>query len=107
MQRFDSDRDGCLTYTDISEVFRPKNPALAKEFGQRMPMELQSSQMIGVKASQLIRKLFMSYVKIENHIENMKKELLKRPKFNIERAFSVLNMDGSDGGFDKISIDEL
>jgi hypothetical protein len=49
----------------------------------------------------------MSYVKIENHIENMKKELLKRPKFNIERAFSVLNMDGSDGGFDKISIEEL
>jgi EF-hand domain pair len=43
MNRFDSNRDGVLTYTDICDVFRPRNPALSKEFGQRMPMELQTS----------------------------------------------------------------
>lgn len=26
MKRFDSNRDGHLTYTDICDVFRPKNP---------------------------------------------------------------------------------
>lgn len=68
MNRFDSNRDGVLTYTDICDVFRPKNPALAREFGQRMPMELQTSQVISNKATKLIKKLFTSYVKVENHI---------------------------------------
>ena len=69
MTRFDSNKDGVLTYTDICDVFRPKNPALAREFGQRMPMELQTSSMISVKATKLIRKLFTAFVKIENHIQ--------------------------------------
>jgi hypothetical protein len=43
MARFDANKDGVLTYTDICDVFRPKNPSLAREFGQRMPMELQTS----------------------------------------------------------------
>jgi Ca2+-binding EF-hand superfamily protein len=84
MNRFDSDRDGILTYTDICDVFRPRNMALAREFGQRMPMELQTSQMISSKATKLIKKLFISFVKVENHIQVMKKHLVNRPKFNME-----------------------
>jgi Ca2+-binding EF-hand superfamily protein len=84
MNRFDSDRDGILTYTDICDVFRPRNMALAREFGQRMPMELQTSQMISSKATKLIKKLFISFVKVENHIQVMKKHLVSRPKFNME-----------------------
>ena len=40
MARIDANRDGVLSYTDICDVFRPRNPALAREFGSRMPMEL-------------------------------------------------------------------
>lgn len=107
MARFDSNRDGVLTYTDICDVFRPRNPELSKEFGQRMPMELQTSQMISVKATKLIKKLFTSYLKVENHIQGMKKQLLKRPKFDLETAFGILNMDGQKTGFDKIGVEEL
>jgi hypothetical protein len=68
MTRIDSNRDGVLTYTDICDVFRPRNQALAREFGQRMPMELQTSQMISVRATKLIKRLFTALLKVENHI---------------------------------------
>ena len=68
MARIDANRDGVLSYTDICDVFRPRNPALAREFGSRMPMELQTSSVISAKATKLIKKLFISIVKIENHI---------------------------------------
>jgi Ca2+-binding EF-hand superfamily protein len=107
MMRIDANRDGVLTYTDICDVFRPKNLALAREFGQRMPMELQTSQMISFKATKLIKKLFASFVKVENFIEDMKKSLLGRVNFDLAKAFSVLNMEGEKDGFDKISVEEL
>lgn len=107
MTRIDANRDGVLTYTDICDVFRPKNLALAREFGQRMPMELQTSQMISFKATKLIKKLFTSFVKVENYIQEMKQALLGRPNFNLTKAFSVLNMEGEKDGFDKISIEEV
>ncbi len=68
MARIDANRDGVLTYTDICDVFRPRNSALAREFGQRMPMELQTSSVISAKATKLIKKLFTSLVRVENHI---------------------------------------
>jgi EF-hand domain pair len=68
MARIDGNKDGYLTYTDICDVFRPRNLALSREFGQRMPMELQTSSVISAKATKLIKKLFISLVKVENHI---------------------------------------
>ena len=107
MARIDANRDGILTYTDICDVFRPRNPGLAREFGQRMPMELQTSSVISAKATKLIKKLFVSLVKVENHIQSLKKALLKRPNFNVETAFNILNMEGQEQGFDKLSIVEI
>ena len=72
-----------------------------------MPLELQTSQMISVKATKLLKKLFTSFVKVENHIEHMKKSLTKRPNFDLEQAFHVLNLDGVSRGFDKVSLEEL
>ena len=60
-----------------------------------------------MKATKLLKKLFMSFVKVENHIENMKKQLIKRPKFDMAAAFQVLNFDGLERGFDKVSIEEI
>jgi hypothetical protein len=107
MNRIDSNRDGVLTYTDISDVFRPKNNRLSREFGQRMPMELQTSQTISSKAGKLIKKLFLALLKVENHVLKMKRQLTKRPGFDVEQAFTVLNMDGLERGFDKISLAEI
>lgn len=33
MNRIDANKDGVLTYTDICDVFRPKNNRLSREFG--------------------------------------------------------------------------
>ena len=73
MNRIDSNKDGVLTYTDISDVFRPKNNRLSREFGQRMPMAMQSSQTISAKAGKIIKKLFLALLKVENHVLKMKK----------------------------------
>ena len=43
MKRFDTNRDRNLSYTDICDIFRPKNLELAKEFDKRMPYEMQIS----------------------------------------------------------------
>jgi Ca2+-binding EF-hand superfamily protein len=37
----------------------------------------------------------------------MKRSLLKRPNFDLQKAFDILNMDGQESGFDKISIEEV
>jgi hypothetical protein len=94
MARIDANRDGILTYTDICDVFRPRNPSLAREFGQRMPMELQTSSVISGKATKLIKKLFTTLVRVENHIQSLKKALLRRPDFDVDTAFNILNMEG-------------
>ena len=107
MSRIDANKDGVLTYTDICDVFRPKNNRLSREFGQRMPMELQTSQTISAKAGKLIKKLFLALLKVENHVLKMKRQLTKRPGFDVDKAFTVLNMDGLERGFDKISVAEI
>ena len=94
MARIDANRDGILTYTDICDVFRPRNPSLAREFGQRMPMELQTSSVISGKATKLIKKLFTTLVRVENHIQSVKKALLRRPDVDVDTAFNILNMEG-------------
>jgi hypothetical protein len=68
MNRIDANKDGVLTYTDICDVFRPKNSRLSREFGSRMPMELQTSQVISAKAAKLIKKLLLALLKVENHV---------------------------------------
>eukprot|EP00347_Sterkiella_histriomuscorum_P004011 403362091 len=103
MKRFDSNRDGHLTYTDICDVFRPKNIQLAREFDLRMPFDHQISNHLSQNSVKYITQLFSSLVQVESNIEIMKRQLNKRPDFNITEAFSVLNMDG----YKKVSQEDL
>ncbi|CDW82155.1 ef hand family protein [Stylonychia lemnae] len=103
LKRFDSNRDGHLTYTDICDVFRPKNLSLAREFDQRMPFDHQVSNYLAPDTMKYIAKLFKSYVSVESNIEKMKRQLARRPSFDIDDAFSVLNIDG----YKKVSLEDM
>lgn len=39
MKRYDNDRDGYLTYTDVCDIYKPKDPTLSKELERRMPFD--------------------------------------------------------------------
>lgn len=103
MKRFDPNRDGQLTYTDICDVFRPRNVQLAKEFDLRMPYDHQISNQLTQTAVNHITKVFQTLVKVENNIELMKKQLASRPNFDVSTAFRVLNKDG----YEKVSEEDL
>lgn len=69
LKRFDSNRDSHLSYTDISDIFRPRNKALANEFDNRLPFELQISERLSEPARHHINRLFMTIVQVENCVE--------------------------------------
>jgi Ca2+-binding EF-hand superfamily protein len=39
LKRYDHDRDGELTYTDIVDIYKPRDKALGREFERRLPFE--------------------------------------------------------------------
>ena len=39
LKRYDNDRDGELTYTDIVDMYKPRNVAMGKEFERRLPFD--------------------------------------------------------------------
>lgn len=43
LKRYDNDRDGLLTYTDICDIFKPRDPNLAMEFERRLPFDHKRS----------------------------------------------------------------
>jgi Ca2+-binding EF-hand superfamily protein len=43
VKRFDNDRDGMLTYTDICDIFMPRDPHLQQEFKRRLPFDHKRS----------------------------------------------------------------
>lgn len=87
LKRIDSNRDGYLTYTDIIDVFRPRNSKLAKEFDQRLPFEFQISQVLSDNTRIYVVKLFKTILRVEKHIEELRLQLVKRPNFNLKKAF--------------------
>ena len=39
IKRYDNDRDGLLSFTDICGIFKPRDPLLGKEFQRRLPYD--------------------------------------------------------------------
>jgi Ca2+-binding EF-hand superfamily protein len=39
LKRYDNDRDGLLTYTDICDIYKPRDLNLAQEFERRLPFD--------------------------------------------------------------------
>lgn len=39
IKRYDNDRDGYLTFTNIRDIFKPRDPHLSNEFKRRLPFD--------------------------------------------------------------------
>ena len=59
-----------------------------------MPFDHQISNRLSDETVGYIRQVFETIMKVEQNIERMKVLLAKRPLFNIQEAFSLLNMEG-------------
>lgn len=66
MKRYDNDRDGYITFTDICEIFKPKDPLLGKEFKTRSPFDHKSSEKnLSYKTLACLRTLFHKTLQVE------------------------------------------
>jgi len=76
LKRYDSDRDGEVTFSDICDIFKPKDPALAKEFQRRLPFDhKKSEQDLQYETKAYLRTLFHKTLQVEQNIELLKLEL--------------------------------
>ena len=44
MKRYDNDRDGQLTYKDICDIYKPRDPVLSAELDRRLPYDHKATE---------------------------------------------------------------
>ena len=44
MKRYDNDRDGELTYKDIVDIYKPRDPILSAELDRRLPFDHKATE---------------------------------------------------------------
>ena len=104
MKRYDNDRDGKITYTDICDIFKPREPTLAKELKTRLPFDHKSTEKnLSYQTLACLRTLFHKTLQVEQNIELLKCELHSRPDFNMSRAFESINRTNASGNENFIS----
>tara|TARA_B110000285_G_scaffold224584_1_gene281608 strand:+ start:559 stop:915 length:357 start_codon:yes stop_codon:yes gene_type:complete len=59
LKRYDNNRDGEFTYTDIVDMYKPRDLALGKEFERRLPFDhKRSDQSLSYETLTALRTLF-------------------------------------------------
>ena len=66
LKRYDNDRDGEFTYTDIVDLYKPRDQALGKEFERRLPYDhKRSDQTLSYETLTSLRTLFHKTLQVE------------------------------------------
>lgn len=92
IKRYDNDRDGLLTYTDICDIYKPRDPYLARDFERRLPFDhLRTGNQLSYETLQCLRTLFQKTLQTEQNVELLKLEFQKSPDFDLNQAFEVIN----------------
>ena len=108
LKRYDNDRDGLLTFTDIQDIFMPREPELKREFKRRLPFDhLRSGQELSYETLTQLRSLFHKTLQTEQNVELLKLEFQKSPDFDINQAFEVINRNNRAGNENFISKEEF
>lgn len=108
MKRYDNDRDGKMTYTDICDIYRPRDPTLAKELKTRLPFDHKSTEKnLSYSTLACLRTLFHKTLQVEQNIELLKSELHSRPDFDLSSAFKVINRTNKSANENFISQSEF
>jgi len=108
LKRYDSDRDGEVTFSDICDIFKPRDPALAKEFSRRLPFDHKKTEDdLSYETKACLRTLFHKTLQVEQNIELLKLELQRNPEFDLTRAFEVINRQNKSQNDNFISMHEF
>lgn len=108
IKRYDNDRDGLLSFTNIRDIFKPRDKHLSNEFKRRLPFDhKKQKQDLSLKTLNCLRTLFYKTLQVEINIENFKKAVQKRPDFDFSAAFETINRTNPTKNEDYISMEEF
>lgn len=108
MKRYDNDRDGQLTYKDICDIYKPRDPVLSAELDRRLPYDHKATEeQLSYQTLTLLRTLFHKTLQVEQNVELLKSELQGRPDFELSQAFEVINRTNKAANENYISIHEF
>lgn len=88
--RFDDDRDGLLSFTDIRNIFSPNDPSISGQFKKRLPDESQRSSGMSTKTRESMRHILQQVIRVERNIESFKKKIQQRQRFDLDAAFQAI-----------------
>lgn len=104
IKRFDSNRDGLLTYNEVCDIFKPKDVALGKQFLTRAKSGV--AKPIPASTLQQLNTLFMQTLSVELENEQTKETLHADPNFKLTTAFELMNRVNQARN-DKLSVTQL
>jgi hypothetical protein len=94
MRRFDSNFDGELSYSDVSDMFSPRfNLEAIQEFEKRQMFGKASGPDHQFEADYIkdhVRDVFESIILVMQIAENIQQHLRKTPSFSIREALNIL-----------------
>lgn len=98
VKRFDSNFDNEMTYSDVTDIFKPNSIALQREverrtvFDERRPTAKSSKEK---HMHEYIRDVLDQTIEAVSLAQKISLSLVKRPQYSIERALSVLQQRGA------------
>ena len=108
IKRYDDDRDGMLTFTNIRDIFKPRDHHLSQEFARRLPFDhKKQKQDLSYKTLNCLRTLFHKTLQVEQNIEMFKQAVQRRPDFDFSAAFETINRVNPTKNEDYISMEEF
>ena len=94
MKRYDSNKDSQLTFTDITDMFMPIDQKLQKELLNRVSNNSVNLMMTAKETVRAFQNVLLCILKVEKNVDLLKKQMMKRPLFDLDQAFKVINRDG-------------
>jgi hypothetical protein len=88
VKRLDHDRDGLLSYTEVCDIFMPKDVIVRNSFINRNE---GSTNDINPKYIPHVRSIFMQFLSLEKKTEHEKSTLTANTNFRLTAAFDIIN----------------
>ena len=98
VKRFDSNFDNELTYSDVTDIFKPASIALQRELERRTVFDERKSSSKSTRERHMheyIRDVFEQTIETVTTAEKITLSLVKRPDYTIQKALNVLRQRGA------------
>lgn len=98
VKRFDSNFDNELTYSDVTDIFKPASIALQRELERRTVFDERKSSSKSTRERHMheyIRDVLEQTIETVTTAEKITLSLVKRPDYTIQKALNVLRQRGA------------